>query len=59
MTPKRSKGCANKNRYDTRESAESARRDYGHRYGEHGGVRVYRCKWCGGWHLGHDRKGQR
>ncbi len=59
MTLKRSKGCLNKNRYDTRELAESALRDYAHRYGEHGGVRVYRCKWCGGWHLGHDRKGQR
>lgn len=46
---RRDKACESKNRYATRVEAEQAVAwcaDYGKR-----GLRIYRCKYCNGWHL--------
>lgn len=43
------KSCEKKNRYTTRDEAEEARKwceDRGTR-----GLEIYRCEYCGGWHL--------
>lgn len=45
----RYKACESKNRYDTQWEAEAARLSSS----EHGvaNLRVYRCRYCNGWHL--------
>ena len=43
------KACESKNRYATRKEAEEAV-SWCAAEGRHG-LRIYRCKYCGGWHL--------
>lgn len=48
-TARRVKACESKNRYASRAEAEQAVSwcaDHGKR-----GLRIYRCKYCNGWHL--------
>ena len=45
----RYKSCEKKNRYATREDAEEARA-WCEARGKRG-LAIYRCEWCGGWHL--------
>jgi rubrerythrin len=45
-------GCTGKERFETRGRAESVRKRMmrSRRRGPH--MRVYRCEYCGGWHIG-------
>lgn len=45
----RYKSCEKKNRYATRDDAEEALR-WCEARGKRG-LAIYRCDWCGGWHL--------
>ncbi len=49
----RGKSCTGKIRHKTREGAEAHARDLRSK-GER--VWVYRCHFCGGWHVGHPTK---
>jgi 3'-5' exoribonuclease len=52
--PRYLNGCAQKQRHEDRETAESFLDWANRRYGDDG-QRVYQCDFCGGWHLGHPR----
>jgi hypothetical protein len=50
--------CGNKHRHETwrsaqLEAASAAKRN------RHGAIRVYRCPWCRGFHIGHDAPARR
>ena len=47
----RRKQCDGKIRHKTKEDAHSARYSLQKKTGEW--LRIYKCKFCGGWHVGH------
>ena len=49
-------GCVNKVSYLKRSRAEAALCVVAAKTRRFDGVTAYRCKFCGMWHLGHDRK---
>lgn len=51
----REKACTGKIRYTTPEQAYSARRSTNRKHYT-GPMNVYKCKFCGGYHIGHAPK---
>lgn len=49
----RRSACDGKIRHETRQAAVSHRNGLYRRKGEHGTMDIYRCQFCGGWHIGH------
>jgi len=52
-------GCIGKERFETRDQAERVRKRMArnHSHGRH--VGVYRCDYCGGWHIGSSNERKR
>jgi hypothetical protein len=50
----RRRACEGKVRFESRDAAERKRRFVYRDYNEKA-LNVYKCRFCGGWHLGHSR----
>lgn len=55
----RRKSCDGKIRYDTADAASKGRSSLNRAKGYQGFMNVYRCSFCGGYHIGHavDKRG--
>lgn len=55
----RRSACDGKIRHETLQGAASHRNGLYHRKGEQGTLDIYRCQFCGGWHIGHKSRKHR
>lgn len=52
----RRKSCEGKRRYESRQEARWWLSRYTAERGYAGHMNVYRCQFCGGWHMGHAKR---
>lgn len=52
-TPTKTRSCTGKRRHPTKGAAQAALRTYIEQGASPGSMHVYRCRHCGGYHVGH------